>query len=117
MPAEIKNSGIVLEMKNDIKVGAWIMPNNKDYGRIEDFLLEMINCDAKEFATKCAKEAQLKKYGDFKDIHISKALIHSYLAWQDEPGTPMGLSITKSVLKPNTDTAILFKEWLLKMFN
>lgn len=52
----------------------------------------------------------------YKPVHRSKAKIHSYLAWQDEPGRPMGQSITAHVLNPNSKTGQLFLDWLQKLF-
>jgi hypothetical protein len=30
--------------------------------------------------------------------HFAKAHIHTWLAWQSDPGTPMGLALTKKYL-------------------
>ncbi|MDR6194238.1 DUF3226 domain-containing protein [Siphonobacter sp. SORGH_AS_0500] len=53
----------------------------------------------------------------YKDIHKAKALIHTWLAWQEDPGTPMGLGITKSYLNHNHELAIRFVTWLNALFN
>nr|WP_254435729.1 DUF3226 domain-containing protein [Dolichospermum sp. UHCC 0260] len=50
-------------------------------------------------------------------MDLSKAIIHTYLAWQDEPGYPMGQAITKQSLRPHTDIAIKFTDWLTRLFN
>ncbi len=108
-------NGAIIHSDN-CRIGVWIMPNNQDYGRIEDFIIGLIDTKAIDYAKATSIEAKAKKLGDFKDVHISKAIVHSYLAWQDEPGCPIGQSITKQVLKPNTETAQIFKNWLLNMF-
>ncbi|MCC5649013.1 hypothetical protein LC609_04000 [Nostoc sp. XA013] len=58
----------------------------------------------------------MKKVTTFKPLDISKAVIHTYLAWQDEPDRPMGQAITKQALRPNTDIAIRFTDWLIRLF-
>ena len=57
------------------------------------------------------------KLTTFQSLHLSKAIIHTYLAWQDEPGYPMGQAITKQSLRPHTDIAIKFTDWLTRLFN
>jgi hypothetical protein len=52
-----------------------------------------------------------------KPIHKSKARIHTWLAWQEDPGTPMGLAITKSYLDTNQELCNLFVNWLNNLFN
>jgi hypothetical protein len=50
-----------------------------------------------------------------KEVHYSKALIHTYLAWQDEPGKTLGQSITSHVLQ-ETEIAQAFVKWLMLLF-
>ena len=35
----------------------------------------------------------------FRDVDVPKAKMHTYLAWQDEPGRTLGQSITRRVLR------------------
>ena len=37
-------------------------------------------------------------------------------AWQDEPGRPLGQAITKQALRPHTDIAVRFTDWLTRLF-
>ena len=46
----------------------------------------------------------------------SKAFIHTWLAWQKEPGRPMGLSITANVLKYDNEIIQAFINWLNKLY-
>ena len=84
-------------------IGVWIMPNNKLPGMLEK---------AEDVLNQLEK-SNIQRY---KPVHRSKAKIHSYLAWQDEPGRPMGQSITAHVLNPNSKTGQLFLDWLQKLF-
>lgn len=45
-----------------------------------------------------------------------KAVIHTWLAWQEEPGTALGQAITKRYLDPSRDPAPAFRNWLLELF-
>jgi len=53
----------------------------------------------------------------FKEAHLSKAELYTYLAWQDEPGKPFGIAITAHALQPETKIAHLFTDWLHRLFN
>jgi hypothetical protein len=53
--------------------------------------------------------------GDDRD-RTSKANIHTWLAWQEEPGKPMGQAITAKYLNPKSKQAELFVNWLRALF-
>ena len=52
----------------------------------------------------------------FRDTYRSKALIHTWLAWQEEPGTPLGLAVTKRYLDADHALARQFVQWLRRLF-
>jgi len=60
--------------------------------------------------------AKAKGLTTYKPDHHSKAVIHTWLSWQDEPGKPLGQAITANLLKPETDLAQVFINWLKKLF-
>lgn len=110
-------AGTVLPLNGDKpKLGIWLMPNNQDPGMLEDFLMSLANVSSISFATESVDYAKEKGLTTFKEVHHSKAVIHTYLAWQDEPGKPLGQSITSHVLNPETDIAKCFTAWLIKLF-
>ena len=109
--------GTVLPVNGDKpRLGIWLMPNNQDPGMLEDFLLSLANVGSVSFASESVDCAKAKGLTTFKEVHHSKAVIHTYLAWQDEPGKPLGQSITSHVLNPETDIAKCFTAWLTKLF-
>ncbi len=121
-PASPKPEGVILPSvkitpsKALPRLGIWIMPNNKDKGMLEDFLLRMADKTCMAKAAECVslvKEAGIAK---FKDAHQSKAILHTYLAWQDEPGKPYGLAIKSKCLVPETSECKLFTTWLQMLF-
>ncbi len=99
-------------------IGVWIMPNNKLSGMLEDFVVTLAppHDPLMVKADDVLNQLEQTKIQRYKHAHRSKAKIHSYLAWQDEPGKPMGQSITAHVLKPNSPTGELFISWLEKLF-
>ena len=98
------------------RLGFWLMPNNVDPGMLEDFCRQLAPDDAIAFAEQCVTEAKEKSLATFKDVHRSKAVVHTYLAWQDEPGKPLGQSITAKALEPETEIAKTFANWLMRLF-
>ncbi len=98
------------------RFGVWIMPNNRDEGMLEDFLLEFLSDEFRSAASDAVDVARTKGVATFKEVHTSKATIHTFLAWQDEPGKPLGQAITANFLKPETETARAFADWLRRLF-
>ncbi len=109
--------GTIIEgVEDKPHLGFWLMPNNIDPGMLEDFCRQLAPDDAIAFAEQCVTEAKEKLLATFKDVHRSKAVVHTYLAWQDEPGKPLGQSITAKALEPETVIAKTFANWLTRLF-
>jgi hypothetical protein len=99
------------------RVGVWLMPDNKVPGILEDFLSFLIPAGDPLFLhmNNCVDgiPRELIKFSTEKK---PKALIHSWLAVQEEPGRPMGQAISAKYLDPNLDYAIPFVDWLRRLF-
>lgn len=118
LPAVPDAAGTILESINDKpRIGFWLMPDNQRSGMLEDFCAEMADQNALSFAKECVEGAKQRGLSSFKDVHLSKAIIHNYLAWQDELGRPLGQAISMQALKPHTSNATRFVEWLNRLFN
>lgn len=98
------------------RLGFWLMPNNQTTGMLEDFIKEMIPAAHVDLIERCLLIARDEGCATYKPVHQAKAVVHTYLAWQDEPGHPIGQSITARVLKPQTPTAHQFTGWLAALF-
>lgn len=100
-------------------IGIWIMPDNQVPGMLEDFARILIpKGDALlPFAEKIVDEVMSMETAKIKAVHRSKAIIHTWLAWQESPGTPMGLAITKTYLNHNHELCLMFVAWLNRLFN
>ena len=107
---------IVRSLADEPLLGFWLMPNNQDSGMLEDFCAELAEPASLAFARECVEEAQRKNLTSFKEVHLSKAIIHTYLALHNEPGYPLGKAITRQALRPQTDVAIRFTNWLINLF-
>ena len=112
-----KNDGVILEATGDKpRIGVWIMPDNISEGMLEHFCSELAPQNVMTFAQQCVDEAKKNQYTSFKKNHRQKAVIHTYLAWQHEPGNGLDLAMTKKVLKSGHPLAQSFVTWLEKLF-
>lgn len=97
------------------KAGVWIMPDNKTAGILEDFLDSLIpQSDALRAHARRSVDSLPEQR--FKDKHISKALIHTWLAWQEEPGRPYGTAIKAGFLDMCLPQADVLASWLKQLF-
>lgn len=100
------------------RVGAWLMPNNQDIGALEDFLLREISedCSLLSYVKETLNSLEAQSFVSYSPNDRSKAEVHTWLAWQREPGLQLGTAIKAKVLTPSSDTAVLFTRWLEKLF-
>lgn len=116
-PTSISSSGLIFQAE-EIKIGIWIMPNNKTSGMIEDFITFLIPAEDKLLPKITALLNDLEKEGlnKYSLNHTSKAKLNVWLALQETP-VPMGLSITKRYLTTEEATCQLFIDWLKGLFS
>jgi hypothetical protein len=111
-------SGTIIPAANDLpKIGIWLMPNNQMDGMLEDFCSQLAHPTGVSFAEKCVADAKANDFTTFIETHKTKAVIHTFLAWQDEPGMPLGQAITARTLDPNNELAKTFVDWLTELFH
>lgn len=116
-PEKPEKGGTILIQKGMPKIGIWLMPDNDIDGMLEDFCLQLAPANAITYAQECVKAALEQGHSSFTKTHHSKATVHTYLAWQDEPGMPLGLAITAKALNPSNGLAATFNEFLIKLFD
>ena len=110
-------TGTILQSTTELpRVGIWLMPDNRHDGMLEDFCREMVDVSAWDTVNMCIDIAKQNGCTSFKSVHRAKAFMHTYLAWQDEPGRPLGQAITNTVLRGKTETASTFATWLTELF-
>jgi hypothetical protein len=112
-------TGTIILQEGMPKIGIWLMPNNKISGMLEDFIEMLVPQNDKllEIAKASLKQIEELEINRYKEIHYKKALIHTWLAWQENPGTPMGLAITKKYLTTENEVCTSFVSWLEKLFS
>lgn len=116
VPLRPVRSGAIVTTPGLPTFGAWIMPRNTGRGMLEDFAAALV--PAGDFLWQHADgvlNTIPQRHRRFSRIHRSKAHMRTWLAWQDEPGAPMGLAITKRYLDANAAIAQAFVAWLRRL--
>jgi hypothetical protein len=120
VPKHPDAAGTVIEANPDNllpRVGVWLMPDNKLTGILEDFLAFLVpNGDGlfnHVIASMHGIPGGLKR---FDDLSAAKAKIHTWLAWQADPGRPLGQAISLRYLDAKLPTADDFSGWLSRTF-
>jgi hypothetical protein len=115
---ELPKSGLIAKNEDNVKIGVWIMPNNDLDGMLEDFISFLVpeGDSLLPIVTATLNAIEEKELNNYSLIHKSKAAIHTWLSWQEDPGTPMGLSITKKYLTTDQETCMSLIDWLRQLF-
>jgi hypothetical protein len=99
------------------RVGVWIMPDNQVEGILEDFLRFLVPEGSGLFEHVKSSVASIPE-GErrFSQLAEPKAVIHTWLAWQEEPGKPLGTAITAKYLDPAVVQVDILVSWLKRLF-
>ncbi len=118
LPTEIPSDGLIIN-QNHVTVGIWIMPNNNLNGMLEDFISFLVPKEDKllPIVKSTLNSIEAENLNSYPLIHKSKAIIHTWLSWQEDPGTPMGLGITKRYLNTDEETCTRLINWIKQLFN
>lgn len=93
------------------------MPDNRSPGQLEDFVGSLVSEGDRTFVRAQLAVAGIPKEERlFPEARTSKAILHTWLAWQEEPGKPMGTAITKRYLSTQGPVADAFAEWFKRCF-
>lgn len=120
IPPTAPENGFILEpqIKEDITIGVWIMPNNTAQGMLEDFVYAMAPFDD-PLLTKVDEtltEIETEKIAKYKEVHKAKARLRTWLAWQEEPGVAINIAIKKNLLSADVPNCRNFITWLKDLF-
>lgn len=123
IPNDSQPKGISLEDENEElpEIGIWIMPDNKIRGAIEDFISFLIpdNDEIFPIAKTTVEKLINQEKNRFTISKKSKAIIHTWLAWQERPGKQLGSAITYRVAQEyllDDTKAAAFINWLKRLF-
>lgn len=121
LPARPGSGGTVIDPPPETllpRVGIWIMPDNQTRGILEDFLRFLVPAGSDLFGHVETSVASIPEGARrFGELARPKAIIHTWLAWQEEPGKPLGTAITARYLDPDVKQVDVLVDWLRHLFH
>ena len=94
--------------------------HNQISGALEDFVRFLVPSDDVLWpkAKNIVEEVKaIETDRRLHNVYESKACIHTWLAWQKEPGKPMGVAITARYLDATTSHAQQLITWIRQLFD
>ena len=119
LPAEPSQTGTILaipEIRN--RVGFWLMPDHRMHGgKLENLLDTLVAPGDPLRSIAEVAAAQSCLYGaEFTPPDQIKATLHTWLAWQKDPGCPYGTAIKAKYFGINSPVAMDFVSWFKDLF-
>ncbi len=115
LPAQPEPSGTIIEGR--LRIGIWLMPDNRTPGELEDFVGSMIpNDDSVWPLSEAYIEGIPLAERKFAAGKMQRAKVHAWLAVREAP-RPMGLAIKARDLNIKAANTTIFIEWLRKLFD
>lgn len=117
IPALPDPLGTIIAENGRPTVGIWIMPDNTLPGMLENFVRFLVPSNDSLWGRviHCIDNVP-ENERRFPTHHLIKAQLHTWLAWQHEPGSPLGLAITKRYLEANASHAQRLIDWIRRLF-
>ena len=113
LPATPSIGGTTVELSGGIRFGVWVMPDNHLPGILEHFIAHLVPLgDLLMPRVDQFLQAIPVSERKFSVVSEPKARIHSWLAIQEIPGRPLGLSITANFLDANAPVVGAFIQWI-----
>lgn len=117
LPGDPREDGTVVLHGHLPTIGIWLMPDNREPGMLEDFIRFLVPAEDRLWP---AAEQVVDDIRDedraFIEADAPKARLHTWLAWQAEPGTPIGLAVTRRFLDTDVPEATMLLDWLRRLF-
>lgn len=115
LPTAPVPEGMIVVAENLPRLGLWIMPDNRLPGMLEDFVKLLVPDNDSLWNRALAAIVSIPEE-ERRFAAVQKAEIHTWLAWQEEPGTPCGQAIKKRYLDPSSPNAQVFLNWFRNLF-
>jgi hypothetical protein len=124
LPDEFPDCGLILEPlanRPDAsrlpRLGAWLMPDNRVFGMFEDLLSRSLSDTVLTYTDNVVSKAKTDRIAVYREAHKSKAIIRTYMAWQDPPDSQyIGLAIKNRFFGDLEAQCQSFVQWLETLF-
>jgi hypothetical protein len=116
-PLPPQDGFIITSKKYRCPVGVWLMPDNAHEGKLETLLSTLVPDQDSLF--RHAEEATgraVELGARFPSVDHIKAVIHTWLAWQETPGMRLGSAIGARFFRDDGPPAVRFVAWFRRLF-
>jgi hypothetical protein len=108
---------IVPGLRPSSRVGIWLMPDNSSPGILEDFLSRLVPREDTIWAHAGGVVAEARSLGArCREVDHLKSTLHTWLAWQEDPGLPFGTALRAQVFRHDSEDALRFVAWFRRLF-
>jgi hypothetical protein len=123
-PEDFPEKGLIIDPKAGRRaigtlprIGAWLMPNNKAFGMFEDLLLDSLGDHQRNYTSAVVQQAEADQVATFHPSHLSKAVVRTYMAWQEPPDLPhLSFAIRQGHFQNIEAACAQFLDWLGRLF-
>ncbi len=114
----IQEKRFAYHMRESLTIGVWIMPDNRSPGHLEHFVASLTPQEDPlwQHSQKTVEDLSTKDFCRFPQSKSQKALVHTWLAWQENPGLPFGTAVEAGFLDARSPTADAFVRWMERVF-
>ncbi len=121
VPGHPDSRGTIVQVERPermLPVGVWLMPDNSAPGMLEHFVSLLIPQDDRLWPRAQQSVDQIPEAERlFRTQHSIKAHVRTWLAWQEEPGIPMGTAIKAGWLQADSAQVRRFLAWIRRLFD
>ena len=115
LPEQPEPTGTIIEGRR-LRIGIWLMPDNRSAGELENFVATMIpSGDPVWPRSEAYIDGIPPAERRFAQGKIQRAKVHAWLATREDP-RPMGLAIKAKDLDTGVAKAAAFADWLRTLF-
>ncbi len=118
VPDALLPEGLVVPgLRTDTTVGLWQMPDNVSAGKLEDFVATLVPAGDTCWPIAIDAVQRARSAGaPLRAIDEIKGQLHTWLAWRETPGVPIGVAITATALRDDSPIALQFVAWFRRVF-
>ena len=117
-PEDLPPGGVVHVTPDGLRLGVWVMPDNRSRGMLETFLSFLLMPDRLplwDFAREsCDRASGIA--GCYSAAHRDKAYVHTYLAWAEPPDLSLPYSILERAFDARLPLAENFARWFMDLY-
>jgi hypothetical protein len=132
LPEKLPRDPVVIDGTGGKRFGVWIMPNNDLPGMLETFLANLRTSMPHAVGEHIVSSMNIAKnlldghaatnpdarprVSSWKEVHKSKAEIHTWLAWRDPPGEQLHEAVRHESLDVHAPLARAFVQWMRRLY-